>query len=90
MLENREATWLKAYESGETNSIDLSLYDIKSGYALNLHCTEAKITSAELDRSKEWISVPLEVQLLPSSTDALSGGVSPIVATVANATSTEY
>jgi len=32
----------------------------------------------------------LELQLLPSSTDALAGGVSPVIATVANDTAKEY
>lgn len=86
VLEDPSATWLTAYENGDTESIDITLSDVKSGFALNLHSTLAKFTSGELDRSKEWVEVPLDVQLIPSSTDALAGGVSPILATVANAT----
>jgi len=90
VLENREATWLSAYEKGELESIDLTVSDVQNGYAANFHSTKMKFTSGELDRSKEWIEVPLDIGLIPSSTDALAGGVSPIVATVANAHTEEY
>ena len=90
VLEDPEATWLTAYENGETQSIDLTLSDVKSGFAVNLHSTTAKFTKGELDRSKEWVEVPLDVQLIPSSSDALAGGVSPILATVANGHTAAY
>ena len=84
VLEDPKATWLTEYENGTLESIDLTLYDVASGFAANFHSTKAKFTGADLDRSKEWVEVPLEVQLLPSEADALAGGVSPIVVTVAN------
>lgn len=90
VLENPEATWITAFQAGELESIDLTLTDTQNGYALNLHSSKCKFTSAEIDRSKEWVEVPLDVQLIPSTTDALAGGVSPIKATVANAVTTEY
>jgi hypothetical protein len=90
VLEDPAASWLTAYENGELESIDLTLSDVESGFALNLHSTKAKFLTGDLDRSKEWVEVPLEVQLLPSEADALAGGVSPIVATVANARTTAY
>jgi hypothetical protein len=90
VLEDRKALWLTAYENGELESIDLTLSDVKSGFALNLHSSSLKFIKGSLDRSKEWVEIPLEAQLIPSEADALAGGVSPIVATVANAVSTEY
>lgn len=90
VLEDRKATWLSAYEEGLTEAIDLTLCDVKNGYALNVHTTEAKFVKGELDRSKEWVEVPLEFKPIPSATDALSGGVSPVVCSVANATTAEY
>jgi hypothetical protein len=90
VLEDPKATWLTAYENGEQITLDQTLSDVESGFALNIHSTKAKFTSGEIDRSKEWVEVPLDVQLIPSSTDALAGGVSPVIATVANATTTEY
>src|SRR5208282_5480052 len=90
VLEDPKATWLSAYERGEELSLDLTLNDVQSGFALNLHSTTMKFTTGEIDRSKEWVEVPLDIQLIPSATDALAGGVSPIIATVANATTTEY
>jgi Phage tail tube protein len=90
VLENPEATWLSAYEKGELESLDLTLSDVQNGWAMNLHSTKAKFTTGELDRSKEWVEVPLDMQLIPSATDALAGGVSPITVTIGNAHTAEY
>ena len=90
VLQNRASSLLTAFEDGVTESIDLTLSDVKSGFAVNFHSTLSKFVTGELDRSKEWVEVPLEVQLIPSATDALAGGVSPILATVANATAEAY
>jgi Phage tail tube protein len=90
VLENPEATWINAYAAGELESIDLTLADVASGYALNLHSSKCKFTTGEIDRSKEWVEVPLDIQLIPSTADALAGGVSPIKAAVANGTTTEF
>jgi len=64
--------------------------DVASGYALNVHSSSALYKTGELDRGKEWVEVPIEFQLLPTTTDALAGGVSPVIATVANSTTTAY
>ncbi len=90
VLEDPAATWLTAYENGEQVSIDLTLSDVESGFALNLHSSRAKFVSGDLDRSKEWVEVPLEIQTIPSEADALAGGVSPIIVTVANANTKAY
>lgn len=90
LLDDPEALWLTAYQKGELEALDLTISDVKSGFALNFHSSEMKFTGGELDRSKEWVEVPLEVQLIPSAADALAGGVSPIKATVANSTTTDY
>lgn len=84
VLEDPKATWLAAYEAGEQLALDLTLSDVASGFAVNFHSTKSKFLTGDLDRSKEWVEVPLEVQLIPSATDALAGGVSPIKVTVAN------
>jgi hypothetical protein len=90
VLEDPSATWLTDYQNGTLESIDLTLSDVESGFALNLHSSKMKFATGDLDRSKEWVEVPLEFDPIPSSEDALAGGVSPIVCTVANATTTEY
>ena len=91
VLEDMAATWLTAYTSGTTETVDLTVYDIQNGWAMNLHSSKAKIITGSLERgSKEWVEVPLELQLLPTSTDALAGGVSPCIVTVANAVTTTY
>ena len=90
VLEDPAATWLTAYENGEPQEIDFTLSDVESGFVLNVHTTVSKFTSGELDRSKEWVEVPLDVQLIPSATDAQAGGVSPIKCTVGNSHTAEY
>lgn len=78
------------FETGATNSLDLQFYDIKSGYACQIHSSKSKFKTASIDRSKEWVEIPLTVQLLPSTTDAVTGGGgrSPVKITVANGTTT--
>ena len=90
VLEDTNSTWLNAFENGTTETIDLTIYDIQSGWAINFHNSKAKFTTGELDRSKEWLEVPLDVALLPNATDALAGGVSPLQVTVANAHAMAY
>lgn len=90
VLDDPKATWLTAFQEGASESIDLTLSDVASGFAVNLHSSSAKFITGDLDRSKEYVEVPLELQLIPSPTDALAGGVSPIVATVANAHTLTY
>lgn len=92
VIDDPSATWLTAYEDGDTETIDFTLTDVKSGYAVNYHSTRSKFITGSLDRSSndEWVKVPLDLTLIPSATDALDGGVSPVVITVANAQTTTY
>lgn len=90
VLEDFNATWLTAFEEGSTETVDLTVYDVQSGWAINVHSSKAKIISGELDRSKEWLEVPLEMTLLPNTTDVTAGGVSPLTITVGNAHASAY
>jgi len=90
VLANSEETWLQAYLKGEAKELDFTISDIKEGWALNIHSTEMKFPKAEVARDKEWVSIPLEFKMIPTATDALAGGVSPVKMTVANAHATEY
>lgn len=90
VLEDQEATWLSAYQEGTPISIDLTLSDVETGYAVNFHTSRSKFITGEVDRSKEYVEVPLEFQPIPTTEDALAGGVSPIAITVANASPTAF
>jgi hypothetical protein len=92
VIDDPSATWLTAYEDGDTETIDFTLTDVKSGYAVNYHSTRSKFITGSLDRSSndEWVKVPLDLTLIPSATDALDGGVSPVVITVANSQTASY
>lgn len=90
VLQDSAATWLTAYQTGATETIDFTLADVKSGFTFHLHSSKAKFTTGEIDRSKEWVEVPLELTLIPTATDALAGGVSPCVVTAANNITATY
>ena len=90
LVEQSGSPYLADYLSGARGVLDCTLFDLLHGAALNLHCSEAQFNKASLDRSKPYVQVPVEFQMLPSTTDALAGGVSPVLATVANANATSY
>ena len=89
-VEQSGAPQLTEYLAGTRQSLDITVNDLGSGFALNLHSTESIWKTGNIDRSKEYVSVPMEVQLLPSAADATAGGQSPLSITVANAQTTAY
>lgn len=90
VLDDVDATWLTAYTDGLDLPMDLTIADVRSGWAMKFHSSRAKFTTGSLDRSKEWVEVPLDMTLIPSSSDATAGGVSPVSVQVANAQTTAY
>lgn len=90
LVEQSGSPYLADYLNGTRQSLDITVFDQQTGDLLNIHSTNAIFTTGELDRGKEWVQVPVDVQLLPSGADALAGGVSPVLITVANAVSTAY
>jgi len=73
-------------------SFDFTIFDQKTGSVLNIHASNGQFKTGEIDRSKEYVTVPVEFELLPSTDDQLgsAGGVGPVVVTVANAVDTAY
>ena len=90
IIEQNGSPQLNAFEAGTNQSFDFTVYDTASGWALNLHSSSALYTTGELDRSKKQVEVPLDIQFLPTTTDALAGGVSPLIVTCANAQASSY
>ena len=88
-IEQAGSPYLTAYQNGVKDSFDMTFFDIVSGFLCNIHTTNAKFTSGDLGRGNkdEWVTVPMDVQLLPSTADATAGGISPVVITIANASS---
>lgn len=89
-VEQSGSPYLNDYLTGVRQSLDFTLFDMLSGFALNLHSTTGLFITGELDRGQPEIEVPVEFQLLPTTTDALAGGKSPVIATVANTVTTSY
>jgi hypothetical protein len=73
-------------------SFNFTIFDQKTGSVLNIEAHNGQFKTGEIDRSKEYVTVPVEFELLPSTDDQLSGagGVGPCVITVANAVTTAY
>lgn len=90
VLQDPAATQLTDFQTGVAQAFDLTLVDVYQGMALNIHSSRFKYSTGEIDRSKEYVEVPLDIEFLPTYTDALAGGQSPLKITVANLTTTPY
>ncbi len=89
-VEQANSPFLADFLAGTKQSLDITTFDIADGAALNLHSSVMMYKTGDLDRSKEWVEVMVDFQLLPSAGDATAGGVSPLRATVANSAGAAY
>lgn len=79
------------YLNGTKEAVDITVFDLGTGFALNLHGTTAMWKTSELQRGAKGQSKwALDFELLPNATDATAGGKSHMTATVANSTATAY
>lgn len=90
VVEQSGAPELTQYLSGSTEVIDLTVFDVKSGYAMEIRGSQAQFTTGELVRGKEYVEATLDFEFVGNATDATAGGVSPLQITVANATTAAY
>jgi hypothetical protein len=89
-VEQSGSPYLGDYENGTKQALDFTIFD-PQGNALNIHTSKGLFTTGALDRNAgEWVTVPVDVQMLPTSTDATAGSTSPVKITVANAVTTAY
>lgn len=88
--EQTGSPYLAKYLDGTQESFELSLFDQSNGFVLDILSSLTAYTTGEIDRSKEWVSVPLTLQPLPNATDTTSssGGTSPVIVSIGNATAT--
>ena len=91
-VEQAESPELNNFLDAIRQSFDFTLFDQKNGTALNIHGSYGQFSTGEIDRSKEYVTVMVDFELLPSAADSLSGagGVSPCTITVANQVNTAY
>lgn len=88
-VEQSGSPYLTSYINATKQALDLTLYD-PAGNLFNYHCTSAIFTTGELVRSKEWVEVTVDVQFLPTATDATAGGKSPGQIICGNTVTTAY
>lgn len=89
-IEQTNAPQLAAYEAGTQQSLDLLVSDVHSGYAMQIHSTNAGYTSGAVERSKTYAEVQVDATSLPTAADATAGGVSQVLVSFGNATATQY
>ena len=89
-VEQSGSPYISQYLNGTRQTLDFSIFDLESGFVMDIASAKVQYKTGDLDRSKEWVEVPVEFQLLPSSTNATSGGVSPVAITIANSVTTTY
>ena len=91
-VEQAESPELNKFLDAQRQSFDFTLFDQQNGSALNFFGHYGQFKTGEIDRSKEYVEVMVEFDLLPSAADSLAGagGVSPCTITVANAVNTAY
>ena len=99
---NGKLTFIEQPGSPELNNflaaqrlvLDQTFFDMKTGWALNIHSSNVEYKTGEIDRTKEYVTVPITFDQLPSTTDLFTNngntGVGPTIVTVANAQTTSY
>jgi hypothetical protein len=90
VIEQSGAPELTQYQSGAAFTLDIFVYDRLSGDAMYIHSSKCRFKTGEIDRSKTWVEAPLTMDLLPTSTDAGAGGVSPLKMMFGNTQVTAY
>lgn len=89
-VEQTNSPYIAQYLSGAKEELEIDLYDLSTGAVMDIRSTNCLFKTAELDRSKEWVEVSVEFEMLPSAADATAGGVSPLQITVANTVTAAY
>lgn len=90
VVEQSTAPELTQFEAGAAFTLDVFIYDKQSGDAMYIHSSKCRFKTGEIDRSKSWVEAPLTLDLLPTSTDAAAGGVSPLKMMFGNTQTTAY
>lgn len=89
-VEQSGSPQLTAFENGTTQSFDLTVGDVQSGYTLRIHSSSGAYSGGSVERSKAYAEIQTDFTALPTTADATAGGVSPVAVSVANGTATAY
>lgn len=90
VVEQSGAPELTKYLNGTQGALDITVYDTSSGFGMRMHSTTVGFKTGALERSKEWVEATLDIQLIPTATDATAGGVSPINISFGNGQASQY
>lgn len=90
VVEQSTAPELAQYIAGAAFALDIMIYDRLTGAAMYIHSSKCRFKTGEVDRSKSWVEAPLALDLLPTTTDAGAGGVSPLKMMFGNTQTTAY
>ena len=79
------------YLAGTKEVLDITVFDLTTGNALDLHATSTMFKTGALQRgAKGQVKATFDIECLPNTTDATAGGKSHMTATVANGQTTAY
>lgn len=90
VVEQSGSPQLSAFIANTVQVLDFTWTEPVSLYTLNIHATTAKFKTAKVVRSKEWVEIELEGEMLPNSTDVVAGGLSPVKTATTNGQSAQY
>jgi hypothetical protein len=90
VIEQSAAPELTDYINGTQQALEVVFSNRSNGYGCRFHSTVTEFTTGEITRGKQWVTAPLDFQMLPSATDASAGGVSPVTASVGNGQVASY
>lgn len=90
LVELSSSPYLASFVNGTQQSLELSIFDVVSGDIMVISSAKAQLTSGSIDRSKEVVEIPIDVQFLPTASNATAGGKSPIQVMIANNVTTAY
>lgn len=71
-------------------ALDLTFFNRINGDAMTIHSTTSVFRTGKPNFGKEWVEDDLTFTPIPNTTDALAGGQSPCLITVANAKTTTF
>ena len=89
-IEQAGSPQLNNFLNAVRNTFEITLFDEANGTAIDIYAGKMQYKTGEIDRSKEYVTVMVEFEFLPTTTTPTAGGVGPCVVSVMNTHTTAY
>ena len=90
VIRTTNAPELTDYLTNVRPSLDITFFNRINGDAMTIHCTTSVFRTGKPNFGKEWVEDDLTFTPIPNTTDALAGGQSPCLITIANARTSAF